>query len=333
MKPIFDARARGARFSPLALVALLWTVLFLPGCRNAEDRGAPDAPALGGDTALTVSYLDVGQGDAELLQTASGKNILIDTGAAEGREALLNALRDRGVRRLDLLIVSHPHLDHFGNVPQVLAAVPTTEVLDVGLVTGSPGQERMLKAIKQHRVKLTLVSRGLAGASRDLGDGVTLRLLEPRAPLLKNTDSDPNNNSIVCLVTVGDVRFLFTGDMEEEEREKRLYPGGEDIRADIYKVAHHGSRNGTDDPFMARVQPREAVISCGVGNEYGHPHPETLAALERANARVWRTDTQGTIVVTTDGERYMVAALGKSADAPEPGNGPPKRRRSRRGGE
>ena len=337
---------RGRKCAAAAAVAGRISLLFLLcalsplGCRSGRGPeapqpapvvpGPPGPPRAGSAAApLTVSFVDIGQGDATLIQTPSGKNILIDSGPAAGREALLQYLEDRNVRELEAIIATHPHLDHIGNMPQVLEAVPVVrEFLDSGLVTGSPAQERMLRAIKAKRVKFSIVSRGLVGTTRDLGDGVTLKLLQPRAPLLTKTDSDPNNNSVVVLLTRGRVRFLLTGDMEEDEREKRLYPDNQgELPAEIYKVAHHGSRNGTDDAFMQRVQPKEAVISCGVANDYGHPHPEAMAALAKVGARVWRTDEQGTIVVTTDGEDYDVTTLGKSADSPKPGRGSLRERR------
>ncbi|BDI31844.1 hypothetical protein CCAX7_38950 [Capsulimonas corticalis] len=269
---------------------------------------------------MTVSYIDIGQGDSELLQTPSGKNILIDSGPPGSRAALMGYLSRRGVTDLDFIIASHPHEDHIGNMPAVLQQFTVHEFLDSGLATASQTQKRMLQEIKAHGVKFTIVSRSLVGTKRDLGDGVTMQFFEPKTPLLTGTSSDPNNNSVVCKVTDGKVRFLFCGDQEETER-ARLYQDNPDLRAEIYKAAHHGSHNGTDDAFMARVQPKDAIISCGVGNSYGHPHKEALMALAKSGAKVWRTDQQGTIVVTTDGKTYHVTPLGKSADAPAPGKG------------
>ncbi|MEO7719152.1 MAG: MBL fold metallo-hydrolase [Capsulimonas sp.] len=278
------------------------------------------APMMTGKNVLTVSYIDIGQGDSELLQTPSGKNILIDSGPPEGRKALLGYLAKRGVTDIDFIVASHPHEDHIGNMVQVLQTVKVHEFVDSGLATASQTQKRMLQEIKSHSVKFTIVSRSLVGTKRDLGDGITMEFFAPKAPLLTGTDSDPNNNSVVCKVTDGKVRFLFCGDEEEKER-ARLYEDNPDLKSDIYKTAHHGSHNGTDDDFMARVQPKDAIISCGVNNSYGHPHKEAMAALAKAGARVWRTDKQGTIVVTTDGDTYHVTPLGKSADAPAPGKG------------
>jgi competence protein ComEC len=273
-----------------------------------------------GKNVLTVSYIDIGQGDSELLQTPSGKNILVDSGPPEGRKALLGYLAKRGVTDIDFIVASHPHEDHIGNMVQVLQTVKVHEFVDSGLATASQTQKRMLQEIKAHSVKFTIVSRSLVGTKRDLGDGITMEFFAPKAPLLTGTDSDPNNNSVVCKVTDGKVSFLFCGDEEEKER-ARLYEDNPDLKSDIYKAAHHGSHNGTDDEFLSRIQPKDAIISCGVGNSYGHPHQEAMAALAKAGARVWRTDKQGTIVVTTDGDTYHITPLGKSADAPAPGKG------------
>ena len=297
-----------------------------PAGRSPAPSGAP---MLTGGGVFTVSYIDIGQGDSELLQTPSGKNILIDSGPPEGRTALMDYLQRRNVTDLDFIIASHPHEDHIGNMTEVLQTVKVHEFLDSGLATASQTQKRMLQEIKARGVKFTIVSRGLVGTTRDLGDGITMAFYGPKTPLLSGTDSDPNNNSVVCKVTDGKVRFLFSGDQEEPER-ARLYEDNPDLRAEIYKAAHHGSHNGTDDAYMARVRPKDAIISCGVDNSYGHPHQEALASLAKAGARVWRTDLQGTIVVTTDGRTYRVTPLGKSADAPAPGHG--KSRGARGGG-
>ena len=212
------------------------------------------------------------------------------------------------MNRLDLLVTSHPHQDHFGNSVHVLRRIPTAVVVDSGFVTNSPTQLRLLEEVKKQRIPFVNVgARNLAGTSTDLGEGVSLRYLAPKLPYLSGTDSDPNNNSVVLKVSLGRVSFLFTGDMEEEERARLLAStSAEDLRATVLKVAHHGSHNGTDAAFLARVRPEVAVISCAADNRYGHPHRATLDALARARVRVRRTDRHGTITVATDGNTYTV---------------------------
>lgn len=265
-------------------------------------------PTRPGSQQLVVSFLDIGQGDSALVQTPGGKNVLIDTGPPGGKDELFAALSQRGVNRLDLLVTSHPHLDHFGNTVEVLRRIPTTAIVDSGFVTGSRTQERLLEEVKRQRVPFVNVARQqLAGTSVSLGDGVSLRYLAPKLPQLLGTNSDPNNNSIVLKITLGRVSFLFTGDMEEDERDRLLAStSAQDLQATVLKVAHHGSRNGTDAAFLSRVRPEAAVISCGATNTYGHPHPAVLGALQSANVRVFRTDQQGTITVETNGRTWTL---------------------------
>ena len=251
---------------------------------------------------LTVAFLDVGQGDSTLIQTPSGKNILIDTGPPSATGSLFAELGQRGVTRLDMLITSHPDQDHYGNSLAVLRRFPTATVVDSGFTKGSMTQYDLLAEIKRQNIPFVNVAqKQLTGTSQDLGGGVILTYL---APLIYSPDA--NNNSIILKVSFGRISILCMGDAEGEER-AALLASGRDVQATILKVAHHGSRNGTDDVFLARVHPEVAVISCGLGNRYGHPNQTTLDALERAGVKVWRTDLQGTITLQTNGKSYQAS--------------------------
>jgi competence protein ComEC len=197
------------------------------------------------------------------------------------------------------MLGTHPHEDHIGGLVDVLREVPVRQALDPGYAHGTSLQRKYLTLLKEKGVKTT---RARKGQHYDLGDGADLEILAPEDPLLKGTSSDPNNNSIVARLTYGKTAFLFTGDMEEEERARLLQStrAGR-LRADVLKVAHHGSHNGTDAQFLAVVQPRYAVISLARKNDYGHPHREALEALQAARAEILRTDERGTIVLTSDG--------------------------------
>lgn len=250
--------------------------------------------------SLTVAFLDVGQGDSTLIQTPSGKNILLDTGPSSAAGPLFAELGRRGVTHLDMLIISHPDNDHDGNCLAVLGRLPTATVVDSGFVKGSFTQRAMLTEIKRQNIPyVNVTQKQLAGTRQDFGDGVTLTYLAPAAYA-----PEVNDNSIILKIGLGRVSILCMGDAEGPERAS-LLASGQDVQATILKVAHHGSQNGTDDTFLARVHPEVAVISCGM-NDYGHPHQTTLDALRRAGASVWRTDLQGTINLQTDGRTYQV---------------------------
>jgi len=290
---------------PLIGIAIL---AILAGCGRPLSESPPLARTALSEKAasaagvLRVSFIDVGQGDSELVQTPRGKAILIDAGEVDREDDVVRYLKSQRIRQLDYVIATHPHSDHIGGMKTVLKSFPVRQFLDSGFPYGSRTQEKMLLTIRARAIPFHIAQQG---DRLSVEPGVRLEILSPKKPYLKNTDSDPNNNSVVCKLTYGKTSFLFTGDMEEAGRE-RLYRARADLRADVLKVAHHGSHNGTDTEFLKRVRPSIAVISCGKGNSYRHPHKEALAALQRFSIPVYRTDRQGTIVVISDGSRIRV---------------------------
>jgi competence protein ComEC len=288
----------------LPLLFWLWVpILLLP--LSCGRRAAPgSAPLPPGPVAgqLVYTQIDIGQGDSELIVSPDGHAMLVDAGNPGNADRIMAVLRDRGVTRLDFAVASHPHNDHIGSMDDIVRQVSIGQFLDSGFNYGSTAQRRLLEAIKERRVPFKLAR---PGQSYSLGDQVRIAVLAPSDPLLTGTDSDPNNNSVVLKVTYGRVRFLLTGDMEEAERH-RLYDANADLAAEVYKVAHHGSHNGTDRELLDRVRPRVALISCAIGNDYHHPHAEALEALASAQAAIYRTDLQGTITLTTDGRTWQV---------------------------
>jgi competence protein ComEC len=150
-------------------------------------------------------------------------------------------------------------------------------------------------------------TRARAGQRYDLGANARLEILAPEEPLIKGTQADANNNSIVARLVYGKTSFLFTGDMEEAERERLLKSAAPDaLRANVLKVAHHGSHNGTSPALLRAVAPEYSVISLARGNDYGHPHREAMEQLRGYGAPILRTDERGTIVFTSDGQRVQL---------------------------
>ncbi len=277
-----------------------------------------------------MAFLDVGQGDGALVLTPGGKSLLVDGGPGGAGPRVLQALRTAGVRRLDWVMGSHPHEDHIGGLNDVLAEVPAVQVLDPGYNNGTATQRKYLSLLKQCGAK---VIRARAGQTYDLGAGCRLEIAAPKEPLLTGTDSDANNNSIVARLVYGRTRCLFTGDMEEKPRTHLLDSAASgSLQADVLKVAHHGSHNGTDAPFLRAVAPQYAVISCARGNDYGHPHREAMAALRSQGCPILRTDERGDIRFTSDGTQVRLeggraesparaAALDGGEPAQTPGSG------------
>lgn len=252
---------------------------------------------------LTVDVLDVGQGDAIILQSPAGKTVLIDAGT--GKKDVVPMLRARGIEKLDLAIASHAHADHIGGMDEVLEAFPVRVYVDQAMPHTTATYNKVMGLVESGGAAYKPGDRGVAF---NLDDGIRLELLGPAEPKLRGTRSDLNSNSVVVRVTKGDHCMLFTGDAEEPTEQMLLQKGLEPCN--VLKVAHHGSGHSSSQRFLDALQPRYAIISCGKDNKYKHPYPETLARLDRVGANVFRTDTQGTIRVMTDGKRLRVTSLG-----------------------
>lgn len=291
-----------------ALYWLFLLILVLTGCQSLP-RSTQTKPKPFASNALKVIFFDVGQGDSALIRFPNGKTMLIDGGPPTAGAQLVAKLRRQGIRQLDWVVGTHPHSDHIGGLIAVLKAFPVQEVWDSGLVYESPVYRDYLLAMRSaknqagKRPKFQVV---LKGARIEPAPNMLLEVLAPSKPYLKGTHSDPNNNSIVLKLSAGKAHFLFTGDMEVELR-RRLYQQGAELKAEVLKVAHHGSYNGTDTQLLRRVRPQIAIISCGRDNLYGHPHKEALQSLKAFRVQVYRTDLHGDVSLTHNGKALQVA--------------------------
>jgi len=269
----------------------------------------------GANATLTVTFLDVGHGDAILIQSPSGRTMLIDGGPRQeepyeydaGERVVVPALMALGVRALDFVVLTHPQNDHVGGLTAVLKAVPVRHVLDPGLAYEARSyQEFGHEVAKQGRPRLTAAR----GQQIHLGRGVRLYVLWPLAPSLRQEQAKVNNQSVVLKLVYGRISFLFTGDIEAEVEEELLRQGSY-LRSTVLKVAHHGSGSSTTEPFRQAVQPEVAVISVGRGNPHGHPSPEVCQRLEENGAKLYRTDWSGAITIKTNGRRFRVEEYGE----------------------
>jgi competence protein ComEC len=248
---------------------------------------------------LTVHFIDVGQGDSELLQFA-GKNVLIDAGTQEMGPRVESYLQNHGVTSLDLLIASHPHEDHIGGLITILNDIPIKQVLDSGQTYTAPSFDTYLSLIDQKGIPFAVAERG---QTIDLDPAIKIEVLSPTSTPFDNL----NENSIVLKVTYNKVSFLLAGDAGIEA-EDSLLSSGYDLKSDILKVGHHGSSSASSPAFLSKVRPEVAVIEVGAANDYGHPTQKTLSALENTGTKVYRTDTNGNVEITTDGQSYSVSA-------------------------
>ncbi len=256
------------------------------------------------DDNLHVSFLDVGQGDAILIQTPSHQDILIDGGASPQAISLgLSSKMPFWDRTIDLVILTHPDADHVSGLVEVLRRYKVKQVLYPDLDAESSVYDEWLRLLKQKDIKYTIAR---AGQQIDLGE-VVIKVLNPPKPRLAGTKSDIDNNGVVLRLAMGRVSFLFTADIRWEA-EFELIAHRTDLTSTILKVAHHGSDTSTSPAFLAVVNPQRGVISAGVDNRFGHPSEEILERLTEklGSANIYRTDKHGNIEFTTDGERLWV---------------------------
>lgn len=254
--------------------------------------------------SLIANFIDVGQADSILIQMPSGDTMLIDAGNVADGDVIVNYLKSQGVKKIDILVATHPHEDHIGGMVAVLGAFAVGRVWDSGYNHGSKTQQVFLETVKNKNLQYGKPKRGY---TRDIGQ-VHIAVLAPGPTFITGTDSDANNNSLVLRITFGEVSMLFTGDMEKEERATiDKWP-----KSNVLKVAHHGSKNGTDTDFSNAVSPIYAIISYGLDNPYGHPHSEAVNALSEAGSQIYSTGQQGTIIVSTNGKTVNIKSLGKS---------------------
>jgi len=281
-----------------ALVAaggLLWLNL---GGNPFTELGADFA---GGDV-LEVLFLDVGQGDAAIV-TCGGRSMLIDAGGRSSEKTVLEAIEARGVTRFDIIVGTHPHEDHIGGLAGVLRTYGTDTLIMPRVETTTKTFENLLDAIEEVGLRVTTPR---AGDVYDLG-GAEVTILAPAGEEYKAL----NNHSIVLRITFEGRSLIFAGDAEGVS-ENEMLASRYDLSAEVLKLAHHGSRSSTAQAFLDAVRPRYAVIFCGAGNSYGHPHDETLEKLGALAVTVYRTDIHGSITaaVTKNGITFRTERTG-----------------------
>jgi competence protein ComEC len=272
---------------------------------------------------LTAHFIDVGQGDCTLLQF-NGKNILIDGGIQEMGPRVETYLRNHGVSSLDLLILTHPHDDHIGGLIQVLKDLPVKQVLDNGQSHPSLIYEIFLTLIDQKNISYNAVRRGqkinldkdlkidvlsppLYIFSGDLSQNSPAILKNPwESVVVRTLSGDLNQNSLVLKVTYGEISFLLMGDADTVA-ESSLISSGCDLKSDVLKVGHHGGTSASSTAFLKLVMPAISIIEVGKANYYGYPTQKTLSALQGVGSKIYRTDTSGNIIITTDGLNYSLS--------------------------
>ena len=255
----------------------------------------PELPVA--DNNLVVRFVDVGQGDCEIVQFPDGRNIIIDGGTNETSSELVNAIKSYGIKRFDYVVATHPHEDHIGGLDDVIESFEIGNVYLPDTSSSSMSFKNLVESISQSGAK---VNRAYAGVTMIDETDIRAEFLAP----VSNYYEDENNYSSVLKLTYKGFSFLFTGDAETIS-EYDMIENGAYLKSDVLKVGHHGSTTSTSNQFLRAVNPAVAVISVGRDNSYGHPHREILERL--SDLKLYRTDLNGTVTVFCDGESLSVS--------------------------
>lgn len=290
------------------IFAAILLAVFLPACAGLGETKDTDpvqpsdletlqqekgsAKVSGGET-LEVHFMDVGQGDATLIRQGSHA-MLIDAGNNDKGTAIQSYLQSQGIEQLDYVIGTHPDADHIGGLDVVLYKFSWEKVLMPDFEKDSRTYEDVIRVIQDQNKTIT---KPEVGSTYALGEA-EFTIVSPRE---KSYGTNSNNYSVGLRLVFGNNSFLFTGDAEEEA-EQDMLESGQELSADVFKAGHHGSSTANTEEFLELVHPKAVVISCGENNSYGHPHAEVLNELRSRGTDIYRTDEQGTIVASSDGE-------------------------------
>ena len=291
-------------------VLLAFCAALFAACGFAADwldhaRGYSQPPK---EEGVTIKVLAVGQGDAILIRTPE-QTVMIDTGDSSETKRFRTVLKQEGIRRLDKLIITHPHRDHIGGAAEVFRLCEIKAVYDNGQPTTTNIYREYLKTILKKRISYQPLRDGDV---LELGGGALLHVLSPTQQMvdergMQNGKLDLNLNSVVARIEYGDFSMMLTGDAEiptEEGILERHAAGA--LRCQVLKASHHGSKTSSCDSFLKAVDADVVLVSCGESNEYHDPHPSVLYRYRKHEMDYYRTDKNGTITVRTDGKKYTV---------------------------
>ncbi len=301
---------------------ILCCTMLLTGCGQGGGQSSDTAAnsKVEAKGQLTISMLDIGQGDAVLIQTGA-KNILIDTGddkyyedGKKGKEntQLLTELQKLKIDHIDTLVMTHAHADHIGKADKVIAQYGVKELVYNGIPSTSKYFINALKAAKANGTQQVKVK---AGDVLDFGNGVSFEIVSPSQSLIDEDTAaikakkkvDVNNESVVGRLTFGNFAMLFTGDAEGPVEKDMAASYGKKMKCQVLKAGHHGSKTSSTAEFLKLVQPESVVMSLGVNNQYGHPHEALLNRLQKQGVKnIYRTDANGTITIVSDGSSYSI---------------------------
>ena len=270
----------------LSLLGLLLVMLFFSFGSFAASK------------SLKLHFIDVGQADCILAQFPNGSNLLIDAGNREDASLITSYLLKQKVKKINVLVATHPHEDHIGGMAAVVSNFEIGQIYMPKVSNTTTTFKQLLLAIKAKNLKVTSAK---AGVKLTLDSKIQCQMLAPNSVKYE----DLNDYSPVFKLNYGKNSFLFTGDAARES-EKEMLELGMDLKVDLLKIGHHGSNTSTTEKFLAAAAPVYAVISVGKDNDYGHPGSYTMKRLQKAGIKIYRTDQQGTIIAVSDGKSIKI---------------------------
>jgi len=286
------------------IIVLLLCIFLLAGCTEAVKT--EKIPVTAGHE-MQVHFINVGQGDSILIESPSGKTMLIDGGVKGAGQQIVSYLKELGINKLDIVVATHPDADHIGGLIPVLDNMTIEQFYDSGKVHTSQTFEEMLTRIDEKNIPYHVPK---IGDDIEFDKDVNVKVLNAN-----DQATDNNDASIVLKMTYGNVSFLLTGDAGVAlEKEMLQY----DVKATVLKAGHHGSNTSSSEEFIQAVKPEVTILSYGEDNKYGHPHAEIVDRLQAIGSKIYATADLGTITVSTDGVNYTVN--GKETSSVETGN-------------
>jgi len=290
----------------IALAVSIWTIVWKQ--TNSSLPGKNIYQVSKRLKEIEITFLDVGQGDSCFIVTPNGRKILIDAGPSggiysnydAGKQVVIPYLQNRGIKKIDTLMMTHPHGDHYGGMHALLASgIKIGEYLDPGMNHPSKSYMKLLMTIRDMQIPYKEIR---APKVLNWDPDIFIQILWPEKDYIT---TNPNNASIVMRIVYGDVVYHLSGDAEADI-ERLLNAYGPAMRTTILKVSHHGSKTSSSRSFLENITPRLAIFSVGHNNRFGHPHKEILELFEKMNIPILRTDKNGTIRTISDSKVVRV---------------------------
>ncbi|NFO47616.1 MBL fold metallo-hydrolase [Clostridium botulinum] len=250
------------------------------------------------DNNMIIHYIDVGQGDASLIQV-NNINMLIDSGPKESKKELLNYLNSLNIKKIDYIIATHPHEDHIGNMAKIIKTFKVNNFYAPKIENTTSTFEKMIDALKDKKLQINILKKGTN--SIDLGKNTHLTAFSPN----KDSYYNLNNYSPVIKIQYDKTSFLFTGDAEKEVENEILSDSNNNIKSDVIKIGHHGSSTSSSKAFIEKVNPSTAIISVGNDNKYNHPNKSTIDCLTKNHIKIYQTNKEHTIILSSDGHNIV----------------------------